>query len=132
MQFQLKCQLRTFSGALASLRPASFPAPPRPRSRRGELLTADITAGTATKYRRALDDFDIFIVVTRAALSLHMESSSLSRLPRYTWNGALCLTNFPLVLQEPWSLLCVDLFCLQLPSARQFLIPLFTSVLCGD
>ena len=28
-----------------------------------ELLTADVTAGTATKYRRALDDFDVFLAV---------------------------------------------------------------------
>ena len=39
------------------------PGPPRARSRGGELLTADVTAGTATKYRRALDDFDVFLVV---------------------------------------------------------------------
>ena len=39
------------------------PGPPRARSRGGELLTADITAGTATKYRRALDDFEVFLAV---------------------------------------------------------------------
>ena len=39
------------------------PGPPRARSRGGELLTADITAGTATKYRRALDGFDMFFAV---------------------------------------------------------------------
>ena len=36
------------------------------------------------------------------------------------------------MLQELWSLLCVDLFCLQLFSARHLLIPLFICVFCGD
>ena len=88
------------------------PGPPRARSRGGKLLTADITAGTATKYRRALDNFDIFLVVTRAVCFLHMDSSSLSMLPRDTWSELVGLMNLFLVLQEPWSLLCVDLFFL--------------------
>ena len=39
------------------------PGPPRAWSRGGELFTADITAETATKYRRAFDDFDMFLAV---------------------------------------------------------------------
>ena len=39
------------------------PGPPRARSRGGELLTAEITAGNATKDRRALDDFEMFLAV---------------------------------------------------------------------
>ena len=103
------------------------PGPPRARFwEGGVLLSADITAETAAKYRRAFDNFDIFLVVTRAVCHLHVDSSSLSILPRDT------LTKLFLVLQEPWSLLCGDLFSLQFSSLRRFLIPVFISVLCGD
>ena len=108
---------------------------PRARSRGGEPLTADITAGSATKYRRALDDFGVFLqseTLARVVLSLRMDSSSLLRLPQDTWNEALALANFPLALQGLGSLPCVDLFCLQLLSARRSLTPLFISALCGD
>ena len=63
------------------------PGPPRARSRGGELLTADITAGTVAKFRRAFDAFDSYPVITRAVCYLHMDFSSLSKLSRGTWNG---------------------------------------------
>ena len=62
-------------------------------------LSADITAETEAKYRRGIDNFDIFLVVSRAVCNLHMDSSSLSMLPRDTWSGFVGLTNLFLVLQ---------------------------------
>ena len=41
-------------------------------------------------------------------------------------------TRYLLVLQELWSLLCVDLFCLQFFSARHLLIPVSICEFCGD
>ena len=41
-------------------------------------------------------------------------------------------SNCHVVLQEIWSLLCVDLFCLQFFSTCHLLIPLFICVFCGD
>ena len=52
-------------------------------------------------------------------------------LPRDTWSGFVGLTNLFLVLQEPWSLLCVDMFCVQFSSVRRLLLPAFISVFCG-
>ena len=87
------------------------PGPPRARSRGGELFTADITAGTVAKFRRAFDAFDFHPVVTRAVCYLHMDFSSLLKLSRGTWNGFLDLTNLFLAFRELWSLLCVELLC---------------------
>ena len=64
------------------------PGPPRARSRGGQLLTADITAGSVAKFRRALDAFDFYPVVTRAVCYLQMDFSLLSKLSRGTWNGS--------------------------------------------
>ena len=63
-------------------------------------------------------------IVVRVVHSLHMDSSCF-------WNGFLGLVDYPLLLREPWSLLCVDLFCSQFHMARQSLTLLFISVLCG-
>ena len=63
------------------------PGPPRARSRGGELLAGDITAGTVAKFRRAFDAFDFDPVVTRAVCFLHMDFSSLSKLSRGTRIG---------------------------------------------
>ena len=109
------------------------PGPPRVRSRGGLLLIAD---GTATKYRRALDDFDVFFAVrdggSCSSLSSRLGSSSLSRLLQGIGSGASVQASSLLALRELWSLLCDDLFCSRSPSARKFLIPLFTSAPCGD
>ena len=85
------------------------PAPLRARSRGGELLTADITAGTMAKFRRAFAAFDFYPVVTRAVCHLHMDFSSLSKLSRGIWNGFLDLTDLLLKFRELWSMLCVEL-----------------------
>ena len=62
---------------------------------------------------------------------LHIDSSSLSKLPRDTCDGFLDLRILFLLLQEPWSLFCVELFCVQFSSVRRLLLPAFTSVFCG-
>ena len=108
------------------------PGPPRARSRGGELLTTDITAGTVAKFRRAFDAFDFHPVVTRAVCFLHTDFSPLSKLSRGTWNGLLDFTNLFLAFRELWSLLCVELFSVQFSSVRRLLIPVFISVLCGE
>ena len=108
------------------------PAPLRARSRGGELLTADITAGTVAKFRRAFAAFDFYPVVTRAVCHLHMDFSSLSKLSRGIWNGFLDLTDLLLKFRELWSMLCVELLCAQFSSVRRLLLRVFISVLCGD
>ena len=62
--------------------------------------TADITFGTVAKCRRAFNAFDFHSVVTRAVCYLHMDFSSLSKLPQGTWNGFLDLTNLCLAFQN--------------------------------
>ena len=49
-------------------------------------------------------------------------TSLFSVLPRVTWSELVGLTSLFLVSQKPWSLLCIDLFCLQSSSVRRFLI----------
>ena len=62
------------------------PGPPRARSRGGgEFLCVDISAEIVAMFRRAFDIFDIFLVVARAVCCVHMDSCSLSRLPRDTF-----------------------------------------------
>ena len=56
--------------------------------------------------------------------------SKSSRARRY-FVGVLGLVDYPLLLRDSWSLLCVDLFCSQFHLARQSLTLLFISVLCG-
>ena len=107
------------------------PGPFHARSRGGELLTGDITAGTVAKFRRSFDAFDFNPVVTRAVCHLHMDFSSLSKLSRGTWNGFLDLTGLFLAFRELLSLLCVELLCVQFFSVRRLLLPVI-SVLCGD
>ena len=58
------------------------PYPLWARSHKRELLTADITAGTVAKFRRAFDACDFYHVVTHAVCYLHMDFSSLSKLSR--------------------------------------------------
>ena len=53
----------------------------------GEFLCVDISAEIAAKFRRAFNVFDIFLVVARSVCCLHMDPSTLSRLPRDTWRG---------------------------------------------
>ena len=62
------------------------PCPPRARSGGGggEYLCVDISAEIAANFRRAWDMFDIFFLVARTVCRLHMDSSSLSTLPRDT------------------------------------------------
>ena len=76
---------------------------PGPRFwRGGELLSADITAVTAAKYRRAFNKFDIFLVVTRAVCYLHVDSIQFvvdAATRHLEW---ICGSDEPfLVLQEP-------------------------------
>ena len=109
------------------------PGPPQVRSRGGrEFLCVVFSAEIAAKFSRALDICDFFLFVARSVCCLLMDVSSLSRLPRVTWNRVFGLTNRHLVLQELWSLLCVDSFCLQFFSTCHLQIPLVISVFCGD
>ena len=62
------------------------PGPPPARSRGGELLTADITAGTATTSTISTCSL-LFETVVRVVLSLRLGSSSSLRLQQGTWNG---------------------------------------------
>ena len=52
----------------------------------GEFLCVDISAEIAAKFRRAFNVFDISLVVARS-VCVHMDPSTLSRLPRDTWRG---------------------------------------------
>ena len=109
------------------------PGPPRARSRGGELLTADITAGPATRYRRALDDFDMFLAVRDCGpcSSLHAQG------PQFVVEAAAKYLGWGFESGELSSgaagtlVAALRRLVLQFHLARQSLILLFISVRCG-